>query len=178
MPRTARARAGPLLAAAAAVWGGAAAFAAPRASGQLLRQPPAAAELPPSAGSTSPEAVESLRQTSPDATWFRSLVAGAALGLVAAAFVPAASAADLKNGEAVFNNICAACHVGGDNLVSSEKTLKADALAKNGRSELANIKAIVAGGNGAMPALGQILDATEIDDVANYVLGKSKTGWK
>jgi len=62
--------------------------------------------------------------------------------------------------------------------VASDKTLKSDALTKNGRSEVANIKAIVAGGNGAMPALGQILTPDEIDDVANYVLGQSKDGWK
>uniref|UniRef100_A0ACD5GQ74 C-type cytochrome n=1 Tax=Desertifilum tharense IPPAS B-1220 TaxID=1781255 RepID=A0ACD5GQ74_9CYAN len=37
-------------------------------------------------------------------------------------------AADLANGEKIFNANCAACHVGGTNLVMRTKTLKLEAL--------------------------------------------------
>mmetsp|Transcript_28064 Transcript_28064/g.65578 ORF Transcript_28064/g.65578 Transcript_28064/m.65578 type:complete len:168 (-) Transcript_28064:64-567(-) len=110
-------------------------------------------------------------------TWW-PLAFGAALGLMVAVGTPAAYAADLANGENVFNGICAACHAGGENLVVSEKKLNKDALSKFGALDLTKIKAIIAGGQGAMPALGQALEASDIDDVANYVLAQSEKGWK
>mmetsp|Transcript_74299 Transcript_74299/g.229610 ORF Transcript_74299/g.229610 Transcript_74299/m.229610 type:complete len:91 (+) Transcript_74299:121-393(+) len=65
----------------------------------------------------------------------------------------------------------------GNNLVEPEKKLKKDALEKYGVTDVTKIKAIIAGGQGAMPAIGVALDAKEIDDVANYVFTQSQKGW-
>uniref|UniRef100_A0A7S2JAU1 Cytochrome c-553 n=1 Tax=Alexandrium andersonii TaxID=327968 RepID=A0A7S2JAU1_9DINO len=112
-------------------------------------------------------------------TW-RPLALGMALGLMVAVGTfraPAAVAADLNNGKEIFNNICAACHAAGNNLVVPEKQLKKEALDKYGVVDVTQIKAIIAGGQNAMPSLGNMLDAKEIDDVANYVFEQSKKGW-
>jgi cytochrome c6 len=103
-------------------------------------------------------------------------------GLAAAALAVSAPAlaADLANGQSVFEGNCAACHAGGQNSVQPEKTL-----------ELASLKSYLAGfsgdesaivtqvtnGKNAMPAFGGRLEDDEIADVAAYVLSKAKGGW-
>ena len=53
------------------------------------------------------------------------LAVGAALGLlIAVATGRPALAADLENGEAIFNGNCTACHAGGNNSIVAEKKLK------------------------------------------------------
>ena len=89
-------------------------------------------------------------------------------------------AADLTSGATVFNGNCAACHMGGGNVVNAERTLKADAL----KAYLANFadgpEAAVAyqvtNGKGAMPAFGGKLSEAQIADVAAYVVDQS-TKW-
>ena len=39
---------------------------------------------------------------------------------------------DIGKGEVLFNNNCASCHVGGNNVVNEQRTLKRDALEKFG----------------------------------------------
>merc|ERR1712125_271044 len=113
-------------------------------------------------------------------TWGSPLAFGAALGLAAAvmtANAPAASAADLENGSAIFGANCTACHAGGKNNVKAEKTLFPDALKANNRYELGDmINWITAGGNG-MPAFGERLGPDDIEDVANYVRAQADKGW-
>jgi hypothetical protein len=61
-----------------------------------------------------------------------------ALTLVAALFVftlwlvPGAQAADLGHGGQIFGNNCAACHIGGGNVVNGAKTLKQVQLKQGG----------------------------------------------
>lgn len=87
-------------------------------------------------------------------------------------------AANLQAGEEIFTSNCAACHAGGNNAIMPEKTLKADALFEY---KMDNIKAIttqVTNGKNAMPAFGGRLSEDDIDNVANYVLNQSESGWE
>merc|ERR1711924_479510 len=113
-------------------------------------------------------------------TAWRPLAIGAALGLFAAVVIgraPAALAADIENGEAIFNGNCAACHAGGNNSVVPEKKLKKEALQKYGKYSVALIQQQATNGNGAMPAFGEKLSPEDIEDVATYVLGQADKDW-
>merc|ERR1719191_1758879 len=113
-------------------------------------------------------------------TAWRPLAIGAALGLFAAVIIgraPAALAADVENGEAIFNGNCTACHAGGNNAIVPEKKLKKEALQTYGKYSVALIKQQVTNGNGAMPAFGEKLAPDDIEDVATYVLGQADKGW-
>ncbi|MEI7664657.1 MAG: c-type cytochrome [Synechococcaceae cyanobacterium ELA263] len=90
-------------------------------------------------------------------------------------------AADAAHGGQIFSANCAACHMGGGNVVNAQATLKKDAL----ESYLANYSAgheaaiitQVTNGKNAMPAFGGKLSATDIEDVASYVEAQANAGW-
>jgi cytochrome c6 len=90
-------------------------------------------------------------------------------------------AADLTSGAAVFNGNCAACHMGGGNVVNAERTLKQDALtaylANYSEGHEAAIAYQVTNGKNAMPAFGGKLSEGDIADVAAYVEDMSSKGW-
>lgn len=88
-----------------------------------------------------------------------------------------AQAANLVNGEKLFNANCAACHMGGNNVILANKTLKKEALEKYAMASLDAIKHQVTKGKNAMPAFGGRLSAEQIEDVATYVLEQSQKGW-
>nr|YP_010337526.1 cytochrome c553 [Dixoniella grisea]UNJ17111.1 cytochrome c553 [Dixoniella grisea] len=88
-----------------------------------------------------------------------------------------AIAADIEHGEQIFTANCSACHAGGNNVIMPEKTLKKDALEANSMNSVNAIKYQVTNGKNAMPAFGGRLSDTDIEDVANYVLGQSEQGW-
>ncbi len=82
------------------------------------------------------------------------------------------------SGSKVFSSNCAACHLGGGNVVNSQKTLKKDVLEKY---EMASIEAIttqVTKGKNAMPAFKGRLSDEQIAEVAAYVLEQSGKDWK
>lgn len=108
-------------------------------------------------------------------TFYR--LVGLAIALVLVGFVQPAWAANLSNGEKIFNANCSACHVGGNNVIIANKTLKKEALEKYGMFSLEAIKNQVAKGKNAMPAFGARLRIDQIEDVATYVLEQSKKGW-
>lgn len=90
---------------------------------------------------------------------------------------PVAQAADLGHGGQIFGNNCAACHIGGGNVVNGAKTLKQADLEKY---EMASIEAItsqVTNGKNAMPAFKGRLSDDDIADVAAYVLSQAEQGW-
>ena len=90
---------------------------------------------------------------------------------------PVAQAADLGHGGQIFGNNCAACHVGGGNVVNRAKTLKQADLEKY---EMASVEAItnqVTNGKNAMPAFKGRLSDEDIADVAAYVLAQAEQGW-
>jgi len=91
--------------------------------------------------------------------------------------VAPALAEDLGNGAKVFSANCAACHMGGNNLVNAAKTLKKSDLEKYEMTSLEAIKTQVIKGKAAMPAFGGRLSPQQIEDVAAYVLDQADAGW-
>lgn len=106
-------------------------------------------------------------------------VAALAIAAIAAIawFSGPAIAADLDHGATVFNNNCAACHMGGNNIVMRDKTLKKDALEKYGMNSLEAIVSQAKTGKNAMPSFLGKLTEDDINDVAAYVLDKAEKGW-
>ena len=109
---------------------------------------------------------------------FLSLALAALIALVAPSM---ASAADSAHGAQIFSANCAACHIGGGNVVNGQRTLQQDDL----KAYLANynegheeaIAYQVTNGKNAMPAFGGKLGADDIADVAAYVESQSINGW-
>ena len=85
--------------------------------------------------------------------------------------------ADKPDGQQIFNANCSACHIGGNNVIIANKTLRKEALEKYGMKSLAAIKDQVTHGKNAMPAFGGRLQEDEIEAVANYVLNQAEKGW-
>ena len=90
-------------------------------------------------------------------------------------------AADSAHGAQVFSANCAACHMGGGNVVNAERTLKADALKAylTGYADgpEAAVATQVTNGKNAMPAFGGKLSPSDIADVAAYVEDMAAKGW-
>lgn len=93
------------------------------------------------------------------------------------AYSASAYAADLQNGEKLFNANCSACHMGGNNVIISSKTLKKDALKKYDMFSLEAIEKQVTNGKNAMPSFRSRLNPAQIEDVAAFVLNQSEKGW-
>ena len=97
--------------------------------------------------------------------------------IVSFGFVNPALAGDAASGGKIFSANCAACHMGGNNVISATKTLKQDALKQYDMYSLDAIKYQVVHGKGAMPAFGNKLSDAQIEDVATYVLSQADSGW-
>lgn len=91
--------------------------------------------------------------------------------------VPAAQAADLGHGAQIFGTNCAACHIGGGNVVNGAKTLKKADLETYDMASIEAIRTQVTKGKAAMPAFLGRLSPEDIDDVAAYVLNQAEQGW-
>lgn len=104
-----------------------------------------------------------------------SLLVTVCLGLFA--WTPSALAADIANGSKVFGANCAACHMGGGNVVNSSKTLKKSDLEQYNMASLEAIQAQVKQGKAAMPSFLGRLTPEQIEDVAAYVLDQAEKGW-
>ncbi len=87
-------------------------------------------------------------------------------------------AADLALGAKVFSANCAACHIGGGNVVSANKNLKQETLKQFGMDSADAIITQVKNGKAAMPAFKARLTDDQIESVAAYVLDQSTKGWK
>ena len=90
-----------------------------------------------------------------------SAVAHAAATLIAAAALAAPHAAlaaakpeELEVGAQTFSSVCAACHLGGANVVRPEKTLDLTTLTNNKVADADAILAQVTNGKNNMPAFG------------------------
>nr|YP_009296064.1 cytochrome c553 [Schizymenia dubyi]AOM64999.1 cytochrome c553 [Schizymenia dubyi] len=88
-----------------------------------------------------------------------------------------ATEADINAGEQIFSANCSACHNGGNNVIMPEKTLQKDVLEKNEMNTVDAIMNQVKNGKNAMPAFGGRLTDDDINNVANYVIDKSRNGW-
>ncbi len=85
--------------------------------------------------------------------------------------------ADKPDGKLIFNANCTACHMGGNNVIMADKTLRKEALEKYSMKSLEAITKQVKNGKNAMPAFGGRLSEDQIAAVANYVLEQSEKGW-
>ncbi|MEH2270374.1 MAG: c-type cytochrome [Nostoc sp.] len=109
------------------------------------------------------------------------LILLSAIALFKLTFISPALAAETSNGAKIFEANCASCHIGGGNILISQKTLKKEALSKyleNYNSD--SIEAIihqVQNGKNAMPAFKDKLSPEEILEVAAYVLQNAEQGW-
>jgi cytochrome c6 len=86
-------------------------------------------------------------------------------------------AADAAQGAKVFSANCAACHMGGNNVVMANKTLKKEALEQFAMNSSEAITTQVTNGKNAMPAFGGRLSPDDIANVAAYVLSQADKGW-
>lgn len=100
-----------------------------------------------------------------------------AIAVFAFSWTRPALAGDADNGAKIFSTSCAACHIGGGNVIMANKNLKKEALDKYAMNSLEAITKQVYNGKNAMPAFGGRLNPQEIEDVATYVLEKSEKGW-
>ncbi|MBW4484487.1 MAG: c-type cytochrome [Tildeniella torsiva UHER 1998/13D] len=106
-----------------------------------------------------------------------AFVLAAAIAALALWIAPVAQTADLGHGGQVFGNNCAACHIGGNNVVNGAKTLKQADLEKYDMASVEAIVAQVTNGKNAMPAFKGRLSDGDIVDVATYVLSQAEQGW-
>ncbi|MEH2066774.1 MAG: c-type cytochrome [Nostoc sp.] len=104
-----------------------------------------------------------------------------AIAIFKLTLIPPALAAETSNGIKIFEANCASCHIGGGNILISEKTLKKEALLKYLQNYDSNsIQAIiyqVQNGKNAMPAFKDKLSPQEILEVAAYVFQNAEQGW-
>jgi cytochrome c6 len=91
---------------------------------------------------------------------------------------PTALAADLANGERVFNLQCAGCHPHGSNIIRRSKNLQQKALQRNGVDSIEAIADLVRHGKNNMSAYKDRLTEAEIADVSAYILDRANSGWK
>ena len=103
----------------------------------------------------------------------------AATAVALALFSPnPAYAADLGNGQQVFEGNCAACHAGGQNVIQAEKTLEKEALTEylEGGFKESAIVYQVKNGKNSMPAWSGRLSEDEITNVSAYVFKTASDG--
>jgi cytochrome c6 len=105
-----------------------------------------------------------------------------AIALFQFTFIDSALAAEMSNGAKIFNANCSSCHIGGGNILISEKTLKKEALSKYLEDyDADSIQAIISqvqNGRNAMPAFKSKLSEQEIIEVAAYIFQKAEQGWQ
>ena len=113
---------------------------------------------------------------------FMRFLVSAALALLVSLMSPlGALAADADHGAQIFSANCAACHMGGGNVVNGQRTLQQadlDAyLTGYGNGHEAAIATQVTKGKNGMPAFGAKLSDGDIADVAAYVEQQAGKGW-
>ena len=110
-----------------------------------------------------------------------ALLLSLCLGLGAAQPVEAMADPDLSHGAQLFSSNCAACHMGGGNVIRASRTLsQADLQAYLDSYSQDPIEAIehqIENGKNAMPPYEGKLSVTEIDDVAAFVEKQAEKGW-
>jgi cytochrome c6 len=105
------------------------------------------------------------------------LALAAAVAALSLWMAPAAMAADAGHGGQIFATNCAACHIGGGNVVNGAKTLKQADLDQYGMASVEAILTQVTNGKNAMPAFKGRLSDEDIADVAAYVLSQAEQSW-
>lgn len=88
-----------------------------------------------------------------------------------------ALAGEHHQGANIFIAHCAACHIGGGNIILAHKTLNKHALEKYQMNSVEAIAQQIKHGKKAMPAFKGRLDDLQIEEVAAYVLEQAARGW-
>ncbi len=88
---------------------------------------------------------------------------------------------DLERGEQIFSSNCAACHMGGGNVIRASRTLKMRDLNSHleayQQDPLEAIEHSIEEGKNAMPAYAGELSEDDIIAVATYVEQQAELGW-
>jgi cytochrome c6 len=101
---------------------------------------------------------------------------------VSPTFAASAAALDLEHGGQLFSANCAACHMGGGNVISASKTLSQSDLQAHlneyGDDHIEAIEHQIENGKNAMPSFVGKLSEQDIIDVAAYVELRAEKGWQ
>ena len=88
-------------------------------------------------------------------------------------------ASDVRDGETVFKNVCAGCHVrGGSVVLKGSKSLKLSDLEKRGISDVNSIARIANDGIGFMKGYKNKLKDGEDKVLAQWIIQNAEKGWE
>tara|TARA_B100000085_G_scaffold258498_1_gene260634 strand:+ start:271 stop:624 length:354 start_codon:yes stop_codon:yes gene_type:complete len=108
-----------------------------------------------------------------------TIAAVAALSIAPAA--QASTTGSIEQGEQIFAHNCAACHMGGGNVIQASRTLKIGDLNEHldeyRQTPLEAIEHQIEDGKNAMPAYADKLSEEEIIAVATFVEHQAEQGW-
>ena len=88
-------------------------------------------------------------------------------------------ASDIRNGETIFKNVCAGCHVrGGTVVIKGSKSLKFSDLEKRGIADVNSITIIANEGIGFMKGYKNKLKVGEDKVLAQWIIQNAEKGWE
>jgi len=88
-------------------------------------------------------------------------------------------ASDIRDGETIFRNVCAGCHIrGGSVVLKGSKSLKLSDLEKRGISDVGSIVKIANEGIGFMKGYKKKLNAGEDKILAQWIFENAEKGWE
>ena len=88
-------------------------------------------------------------------------------------------ASDIRDGETIFRNVCAGCHVrGGSVVLKGSKSLKLTDLEKRGISDENSIAKIANEGIGFMKGYKNKLKDEEDKVLAQWIIQNAEKGWE
>ena len=88
-------------------------------------------------------------------------------------------ASDIRDGETIFRNVCAGCHVrGGSVVIKGSKSLKISDLEKRGISDVGSIVKIANDGIGFMKGYKNKLKDGEDKVLAQWIIQNAEKGWE
>ena len=87
-------------------------------------------------------------------------------------------ASDIRDGETIFKNVCAGCHVrGGSVVLKGSKSLKLSDLEKRGIADIDSIAKIANDGIGFMKGYKNKLKDGEDKVLAQWIIQNAQKGW-
>ena len=88
-------------------------------------------------------------------------------------------ASDIRDGETIFKNVCAGCHVrGGSVVLKGSKSLKLSDLEKRGIADVNSITIIANEGIGFMKGYKNKLKDGEDKVLAQWIIQNAQKGWE
>ena len=88
-------------------------------------------------------------------------------------------ASDIRDGETIFKNVCAGCHVrGGSVVLKGSKSLKLSDLEKRGIADIDSIARIANDGIGFMKGYKNKLKDGEDKVLAQWIIQSAEKGWE